>query len=119
MPFDRRNFLTGLLASAGLAGAGQAYAQHAHTPEAPAPPHEGAAGGRTWRPRAGIVPFETPDVPKLPWTIDGGVKGFHLTAEPVRTEVVPGRTVDAWGFNGSVPRPTIAGNPRDRGRKVG
>ncbi len=117
MPFDRRNFLTGLVASAGLAGAGRAYAQHAHSTEAPPPGREPAAG-RTWRPRAGIVPFETPDLPKLPWTMDGGVKVFHLTAEPVRTEFIPGRAVDAWGFNGSVPGPTIEVNEGDHVRMI-
>jgi hypothetical protein len=50
--------------------------------------------------------------------MDGGVKVFHLTAEPVRTEFIPGRTVDAWGFNGSVPGPTIEVNEGDRVRMV-
>jgi hypothetical protein len=26
-----------------------------------------------------------------------GAKEFHLVAEPVRTEFVPGRVVDGWG----------------------
>jgi hypothetical protein len=26
---------------------------------------------------------ETPDVPNLPWRVDGNVKEFHLIAEPV------------------------------------
>ncbi|MFW6414162.1 MAG: multicopper oxidase family protein, partial [Verrucomicrobiota bacterium] len=36
-----------------------------------------------------------------------GVKVFHLTAEPVTLEVAPGLEVDTWGYNGSVPGPTI------------
>lgn len=117
MPFDRRSFLTSVLASAGLTGVGRAFAQHAHSSETAPVPHEPEAG-RTWRARAGIVPFETADLPKLPWTMEGGVKVFRLTAEPVRTEFIPGRTVDAWGFNGSVPGPTIEVNQGDRVRLI-
>ena len=52
------------------------------------------------------VPVVTPDVDDLPFTVDGGIKVFHLTAEPVKQTVVPGRTLDLWGFNGSAPGPT-------------
>src|SRR5262245_49936632 len=54
----------------------------------------------------GVLPIETPDVPRLPWKMVDGTKEFHLVAEPVETEFVPGRTVHAWGYNGSVPGPT-------------
>src|SRR2546430_15840691 len=64
------------------------------------------------------LPVETPDVPKLPWTMVDGVKEFHLVAEPVRTDFVPGRMVDAWGYNGSVPGPTIEVNAGDRVRVI-
>ena len=57
-------------------------------------------------------------MPTLPYTLDGGVKVFHLVAEPVRTEFLPGRAVDAWGFNGSVPGPTIECTEGDRVRIV-
>jgi len=40
---------------------------------------------------------ETPDVSQLPWRMDGNVKEFHLTAEPVKQEIFPGRIVDLWG----------------------
>ena len=53
------------------------------------------------------VPVETPDVPDLPFRMDGNVKEFHLIAEPVKQEIVPGRVVDLWGYNGSAPGPTI------------
>jgi FtsP/CotA-like multicopper oxidase with cupredoxin domain len=36
-----------------------------------------------------------------------GVKIFHLIAEPLRHEIAPGLTVDAWGYNGRTPGPTI------------
>ncbi len=45
-----------------------------------------------------------------------GVKEFHLVAEPVKTEFLPGRHVDAWGFNGHMPGPTIEITEGDRVR---
>ena len=64
------------------------------------------------------VPVVTPDVPDLPFTLDGGVKVFHLVAEPVKQQIVPGRVLDLWGFNGSAPGPTILANEGDRVRIV-
>jgi hypothetical protein len=64
------------------------------------------------------LPVEMPDLPKLPYKLVGGVKEFHLIAEVVRTEFMPGRVVDAWGYNGSVPGPTIEINQGDRVRVV-
>jgi manganese oxidase len=66
----------------------------------------------------GVVPVVTPDVDDLPFTMDGGAKVFHLTAEPVKQTVVPGRTFDLWGFNGSAPGPTIQTTEGDRIRIV-
>src|ERR1700728_422933 len=60
-----------------------------------------------------IVSVETPDIPQLPWRMDGGVKEFHLIAEPVKQEIVPGRVVELWGYNGSAPGPTIQVNQGD------
>lgn len=64
------------------------------------------------------LPVSMPDVPKLPHRMVDGVKEFNLIAEVVRTEFAPGRPVDAWGFNGSVPGPTIEINQGDRVRVV-
>lgn len=64
------------------------------------------------------IPVEGPDLPKLKPRLVDGVKEFELIAEPVRTEFVPGRFVDAWGYNGSVPGPTIEVNEGDRVRVV-
>ena len=64
------------------------------------------------------VLVETPDVPNLPWRMDGNVKEFHLTAEPVKQEIVPGRVVDLWGYNGSAPGPTIQVTRGDRVRII-
>ncbi len=68
--------------------------------------------------QTGSVPVETPDVPKMPWTMDGGVKVFSITADVVKREFIPGRIVDVWGFNGSMPGPTIEVQQGDRLRFV-
>jgi len=64
------------------------------------------------------VPVVTPDIADLPFTIDNGVKAFHLIAEPVKQVIIPGRALDLWGFNGSAPGPTIQANEGDRLRIV-
>jgi FtsP/CotA-like multicopper oxidase with cupredoxin domain len=64
------------------------------------------------------VLVETPDVPKLPWKMVDGVKEFRLVAEPVHKELMPGRPIDVWGFNGSMPGPTIEANEGDRVRFI-
>jgi len=43
----------------------------------------------------------------LPWRMNQGVKEFHLVAEPVVREVMPGFKVNMWGYNGQSPGPTI------------
>src|SRR6267142_1708717 len=75
-------------------------------------------GHSTQRSNSRIVTVETPDVPQLPWRMEGNVKEFHLVAEPVKQEIVPGRIVDLWGYNGSAPGPTIQVNQGDRVRIV-
>jgi len=43
------------------------------------------------------------------------VKVFHVVAEPVKRKIAPFKTIDAWGYNGSCPGPTIQvqqGRPR-------
>ncbi len=69
--------------------------------------------------RGGLpVPVTTLDVGDLPFTTDNGVKVFNLVAEPVKQFIVPGRTFDLWGFNGSAPGPTIQATEGDRVRIV-
>jgi hypothetical protein len=65
-----------------------------------------------------VVSVETPDVPQVPWRVDGGIKEFHLIAEPVKQEIVPGRVIDLWGYNGSAPGPTIQVNQGDHVRII-
>ena len=58
-------------------------------------------------PAAASPPMLTPDVSDLPYELDAGVKVFHLVAEPVQRKIAPFKTIDAWGYNGSTPGPTI------------
>ena len=113
---NRRDFLRNSLGvGAGLAAAPRLFA---------APQANGAGmdmkhmDHATARSNNRIVSVETPDVPQLPWRIDGSVKEFHLIAEPVRQEIFPGRVVDLWGYNGSAPGPTIQVNQGDRVRII-
>lgn len=58
----------------------------------------------------------TPNVGSLQWTMDGDVKVFHLIAEPVKREFSEGFAMTCWGYNGSVPGPTIEAVEGDRVR---
>ncbi len=53
------------------------------------------------------TPVVVPNGATLPWRIVGGVKVGHLVAEPLRHEVAPGLTINAWGYNGRTPGPVI------------
>ena len=111
---SRRAFLTHFLTTAGVLSTAKATAQqHQHPPVS----RPESATPALSLPTAGSAParVETPDVPHLPYEMDGGVKVFHLIAEPVRTTFLPGRDVDCWGFNGSMPGPTIEVNRRRPG----
>ncbi len=104
MDQSRRGFLSGLAAFAGVStAAARVEAQRPAANAAPAVPP---------------VPVVTPDLAHLPFTNENGVKVFRLIAEPVKTEIVPGRALSAWGFNGSVPGPTIEVNEGDRVRII-
>ncbi len=60
----------------------------------------------------------TPDLTDLPHEIDGNVKVFRLVAEPVKKKIAPFKTIDAWGYNGSCPGPTIQVQQGDRVRVI-
>lgn len=61
-------------------------------------------------------PVETPNGATLPHRLVGGVKVFHLVAEPVRHEFAPGLQANCWGYNGRVHGPTIEAVEGDRVR---
>ncbi|WP_243158050.1 multicopper oxidase domain-containing protein [Aminipila terrae] len=49
----------------------------------------------------------TPNINNLPFMIQNGIKYFELIAEPVEQEILPGLFIKGWGYNGSIPGPTI------------
>jgi FtsP/CotA-like multicopper oxidase with cupredoxin domain len=62
------------------------------------------------------IRMESPDIRDLPFTLDGSTKVFHLVAQPVQRKIVPWKTLDVWGYNGSCPGPTIQVTQGDRVR---
>ena len=64
------------------------------------------------------VPIHAPDLQSLPCKMVDGAKEFHLIAEPVRRELLPGLVMDTYGYNGDMPGPTIEINQGDRVRIV-
>jgi FtsP/CotA-like multicopper oxidase with cupredoxin domain len=95
---------------------------------------EGGGGGGTATPPAAMTPEEmdaaaharvaafpaktagTGAAPMEPEVLADGTKVFALTASVFDWEVEPGRTVEAWGYNGTVPGPTIKVNTGDKVR---
>lgn len=136
---DRRAFLqSGAAATTGLfvattvtAGAGQdpATGHPAHQEEFPRnrPGSGGPVGSSSDRgflvpgqraPGEPPVPVETPDLTKLDWVMKGGAKEFHLHCRPTRREFLPDMWFDVWGYNDSMPGPTIEVVEGDRVRIV-
>ena len=113
MSSTRRNFFQNAAAfSAALFGLSDSLkAQTAHASNAPA--HHPRAEDTSPGPR--VI---TPDVPDLPFELDGNVKVFRLTSEVVKRKIAPFKTIDAWGYNGSCPGPTIQINQGDRVRVI-
>lgn len=57
--------------------------------------------------------IKTPDIDDLPYSERRGIKYFELVAEPVSREILPGIIIEGWGYNGSIPGPTIKVYPGD------
>jgi len=55
----------------------------------------------------------SPDLPILPYVMRNGVKYFELIAQPVQREILPNLHINCWGYNGTMPGPTIAVFPGD------
>lgn len=112
MTTSRRNFFQdAMLFGAGIFGVGtrvtsgestdnKASRSRATTNSPPKPP----------------VPMLTPDVCDLPFEMDGATKVFRLKAAPLKQEICPFKTIDAWGYNGTSPGPTIQVTQGDRVR---
>ncbi len=142
MNWMRRRFLQGssllganwLLSKTAVAQ----HAQHQTTPakpnktskpqaKPPAPPDHDHAKMMAEQAAAAptkFVPVQTPDLPKLEYTLDNGVKVFNLRAEVVHCELMPkshmgpARKMYGWGYNGSVPGPMIEVVEGDRVRII-
>jgi manganese oxidase len=69
-------------------------------------PSKGTASVKE-KPAGPPTSMESPDIGDMPFTMDGGTKVFHLIAEQVKRKIVPWKTLDVWGYNGSCPGPTI------------
>src|SRR5438552_3745017 len=91
-------------------------AEHHHGDQAPSPstaPSPATAPGQAG---ADYTPVITPNNISLPWKTVDGVKVYHLIAEEVEHEFVPGLRAKCWGFNGRVHGPTIEAVEGDRVR---
>lgn len=64
------------------------------------------------------VMVEAPDLGKVPWKMVNGVKEFELRCTPVKREFLPGEAMDVWGYNGTMPGPTVEAFQGDRVRFV-
>jgi hypothetical protein len=107
----RRNFLKTIF------GCGAAAAA---APRLPGARRASASVTAAGQPPGGSAPapVQTPDLTDLPFTMDNGVKVFHLVAEPVKQQIAPNKTIDVWGYNGSSPGPTIQVTQGDRVRII-
>src|ERR1700682_3779890 len=74
------------------------------------------AAGSAAAQRTSYTPVVTPNGSTLPYVMDHGIKVFHLIAEKVKKEIGPGMVVNAWGYNGQSPGPTIEAVEGDRVR---
>jgi hypothetical protein len=112
---NRRDFLRKAFGlGAGLAAAPRLFAAPQANGAGMDMDHMNQGGTRSGR----IVSVETPDVPQLPWRMAAGAKEFHLIAEPVKQELIPGKIANLWGYNRSAPGPTIQVNQGDRVRII-
>jgi FtsP/CotA-like multicopper oxidase with cupredoxin domain len=116
-PTRRDLFATGAaLGVAVLASRAQAAPAPAAPAPAPAPPMPAPASAPDddgWHSAGTVV---TPDGARARWREVGGVKVFHIIAEPITHEIAPGLTIQAWGYNGRSPGPLIEVTEGDRCR---
>lgn len=140
-PDDRRHFLAQGALSMGLLGTGaalsptnslqahelakdeKAQAEHyRYHPGPGGPVGTGLDRGKLIpglrKPGQAPVRITAPDLEKLPWKRVNGAKEFHLHSMQVRREFLPGNAMVVWGFNGSMPGPTIEVDQGDRVRIV-
>ena len=107
---SRREALGSILAAGGVAFLSGRRARAQPAPAGAEPPSD----ART--PKGSYTPVVTPNGTTLLWKRKGGVKEYHLIAEPVEREFAPGMRVKCWGYNGETPGPTIEAVEGDRVR---
>src|SRR6201982_962585 len=115
---SRRGFLQNVLAGAGIFASAEVLSAQEMQIPGDMPGMNMGGKKRSIHDHGSPVLVETPDFRGLPYRMDGNVKEFLLIAEPVKQEIVPGRVVDLWGYNGSAPGPTIQVNQGDRVRVI-
>ncbi len=120
---SRRDFLRRAFAATTLLGAARIASAQSPQPDHHRHDITGEEGTETAPPPnrsdgAVFLPVETPDIPKLPWHMENGVKVFHLIPEVLKRELMPGKVVDVWGYNGHMPGPTIEVKQGDRVRII-
>ena len=93
--------------AAAFGGTGRAVGAMQDPLEPPSTPQPRPGG-----PAAVVTPNGSP----LPFHTVGDTKVFHLVAEQLRHQIAPGLSIDAWGYNGSTPGPTIEATEGDNVR---
>jgi FtsP/CotA-like multicopper oxidase with cupredoxin domain len=107
MDINRRGFI-GSLAGLLAGGLGLIRVQHAESSSDAGVVNRGTGSKQPMEGKSeSFLPIETPDLPKLSCELENGVKVFHLIAEVVKREFLPGYTFDVWGYNGMMPGPSI------------
>ena len=132
MSNSRREFFRKAFAGTGILAGGRAWTapqsqsmdpmkmdMGQSMPHRPTKMHMGTRSkGKEMSSSAEFVSVQTPDVPMLPHDLDNGVKVFHLVAEPVKRKILPYKTMDVWGYNGTCPGPTMQVVEGDRVRII-
>ncbi len=132
---NRRDFVRATTLAAGTLTTSEAAKLSAEPEQPPAHQHDdyprnqpgsgGPVGSATDRGK--LVPgFREPDLASVPvvtpdnWitkpTIKDGVKEYYLHATATRREFLPGVWINVWGYNDSMPGPTIEAVEGDRVR---
>jgi FtsP/CotA-like multicopper oxidase with cupredoxin domain len=99
--------VSGMVGTVEVGSAGAAAA-HQHTPGMSMAAND--ASDELMAQRTKAFPAETEGLgaqPLEPTVLVDGTKRFDLTAEVVQWEVEPGKTVEAWTYNGVVPGPMV------------
>jgi FtsP/CotA-like multicopper oxidase with cupredoxin domain len=119
MSDTRRNFLRDAATfSAGILGLTTRLAAQSSPAQPGNAQHSSRSGHHVHEDDAAGPAVITPDVPDLPCEMDGNIKVFKLRSEVVKRKIAPFKTIDAWGYNGSCPGPTIQIQQGDRVRVI-